>query len=212
MRGEGELGGRRAQVGRQHVRVVRIQHGCLDRGAEQRIGVMHEIGVKRVVTGDENGHRSSPGPPGPARLLPERCPGAGPSGHQHRVQPGHVHAELQRGRRGQPGDLAGPQGVLQRAALVGQVTGPVGGHPLGQISRARLGQLPPRGLRYRLRAAPRAHEHQRRHVAAHQLSQQLGSLGSGGPPDRGASLTARAGQRRLPQRECQRRARRAVGS
>ncbi len=136
----------------------------------------------------------------------------GQPGHQDRVQPGHVDAELQRGGGGQAGDLAGPQRFFQRPPLLRQVAGPVGGDSLGQVSRACLGQLAPGRLRHRLGAAPGPDERQRRHVAADQVGQQLGGLGGGGPPDRGAGLAARTGERRLPQREGQRGARRAVGA
>ena len=59
---------------------------------------------------------------------------------------------------------AGPQRLLQGAALLRQVAGPVGRDPVGQVSRARLGQLPPRRLRHRLRPAPGSHERQCRHL------------------------------------------------
>ena len=123
---------------RQDVGIVGVEHRSLDWRADQRFRVVHQVSVKRVVAGDENRDGLAPGAPGPARLLPERGPGAGPAGHQHRVQPGHVHPKLQRCRRGQAGDLAGSQGFLQRPALGWQVTRPVGGDALGQMRRRRF--------------------------------------------------------------------------
>ena len=88
------------RCGREHVRVAGVEHGRLDRLAEQRLGVVDEVGVQRVVAGDQHRQGALPGPAGPAGLLPQRRPGAGPAGEQHRVQPGDVDAELERvGRR-----------------------------------------------------------------------------------------------------------------
>jgi hypothetical protein len=37
------------------VRIVRVEHGRLDRITEDRCGVMNEIGVQRVVAGNQHG-------------------------------------------------------------------------------------------------------------------------------------------------------------
>ena len=55
-----------AQVRREHVRVVRVEHGRLDRPAEQRLRVVHQVGVQRVVAGHE-APRARPARRGPAR-------------------------------------------------------------------------------------------------------------------------------------------------
>ena len=54
---EGQLRCGRAQVGCEHVGVVRIEHGCLDRAVEDGLGMMHEVAVERVVACDEDAER-----------------------------------------------------------------------------------------------------------------------------------------------------------
>ena len=100
LRGERQLGRRGAEVGREDVRVGRVEHGRLDRPAEDRGRVVHEVGVERVVARHEHGKSPLPGPARAAGLLPHRGQRPRPPGEQHRVEPGHVDAQLEgRGRR-----------------------------------------------------------------------------------------------------------------
>ena len=118
------------RCGREHVRVVGVEHGRLDRPAEQRLRVVDEVGVERVVAGDEHGERALPGPPGPAGLLPQRGPGAGPAGEQHGVQAGDVDARARaRWSTATPEQPPRLQVGLQRAPLLGQVAAAVGRDP-----------------------------------------------------------------------------------
>lgn len=55
---QGQLGRRRAQMGGEYVGVVGIEDGRLDGLVEQRLGVVDEEGVQRVVPGDQ--HRQGP--------------------------------------------------------------------------------------------------------------------------------------------------------
>ena len=83
--GERQLGGRRAQVRGEHVRVVGVEHGRLDRPAEQRLGVVHEVGVERVVARDEHRQRAlrRRGRPGrPAATATPACPGSRRAGRR----------------------------------------------------------------------------------------------------------------------------------
>ena len=182
-----------------------------------------QVGVQRVVAGDQDGRRRPAAAPGPARLLPQRRPGARPSGDQHGVQAGDVDPELERGGGGQPDQPPVGQGRLQPAPVLGQVAGavrrhlrlggpppgcpPLGGPPLGW--RRRL-QRPARGQRDRLGAAPGPDEGQRLDVLLDQPAEQVSRLGGGGSAQPGARLAAGLGQRRFPQGEGQRPARRAV--
>ena len=75
---------------------------------QDRLGVVHQVGVQRVVAGDQDGDRPAAVAAGPASLLPQGRPGARPAGDQHGVEPGDVDAEFQRGRGGQAGDRARP--------------------------------------------------------------------------------------------------------
>ena len=75
-RGQRRLGRGAAQLRAEHVRVGRVQHGRLDRPAEQRLGVVDQVGVQRVVAGHQHAERLPAGPPGPPGLLPQRRQGA----------------------------------------------------------------------------------------------------------------------------------------
>ena len=66
---QGRLGGGGAQVGCEHVGVGRVEDRGLG-GGEDRLGVVHQVGVQRVVGGDEDGQAAGAGASGPARLLP----------------------------------------------------------------------------------------------------------------------------------------------
>jgi hypothetical protein len=63
--GERQLGRGAAQVRPRTYGVGRVEHRRLDRPAEQRLRVVHEVGVQRVVAGDED--RQRPCPARPAR-------------------------------------------------------------------------------------------------------------------------------------------------
>ena len=97
---------RRAQVRAEDVGVGRVEDGRLDRPADQRLRVVDEVGVERVVAGDQHAERVLGAPPGPPDLLPQGGPGAGEAGDQHRVEAADVDAELERVGGGQPDQLA----------------------------------------------------------------------------------------------------------
>jgi hypothetical protein len=180
---------------------VRIEHAPLHRSAEQRLRVVHQVGVHRVVAGDEHDQGLVAGPSGPARLLPERRPGAGEAGDDHGVQPGDVHAQLQRVGGGHAEQLAGLQRRLQRPALLGQVAAAVRRDLPDQL-RVDAGQHPLRAQRGQLGAPPGPHERQRPRPLQYQIGQHPGGLGAGGPAHRGPVLPGEFGQqRRLPERD-----------
>ena len=197
-RGERQLLGGRAQVRRQDVGVVRVEHRAFDRPAEQCLRVVHEIGVERVVAGDEHAERAPAGPPGAADLLPERRPGAGEAGDQHRVEPAHVDAELERVGRRHAQQPPAAQVVLERAPLLGEVAAAVGVDARRQ-QRVDLGEQLGRALRHLLDTAPRPHEGERPDVRRHQVGEQVGGLGRRRAADRRALLAGVRRQRRLPQ-------------
>ena len=133
----------------------------------------------------------------------------GPAGDEDRVQAADIDAELERGGGGYSGQPAGAQLFLELAPVLRQVAGPVRRYPPGQV--AGLGQRPPRAHRHRLGRAPGAHEGHRGHVLRHQVGQQPGRFGGGCPPQPRARRAAQRGERRLPQGERNRPARRRVG-
>ena len=81
--------------------------------------VMHQVGIERVVVGDEHGERILATAPGPADALGKGRTGARPTGHDDRIQPGDVNAQLQRGGAGQAQQLAVAEPAFELAALFG---------------------------------------------------------------------------------------------
>src|SRR5690606_29456402 len=130
--GEGQFLGGRAQVRGEDVRVVGVEDGGLDGAVEERLRVVDEEGVQRVVAGHQHGERALPGASRAAGLLPQGGAGARVAGDDHGVQAGDVHAEFEGVGGGEAEEFAGVQGAFQGAALFGEVAAPVGGDPRGQ--------------------------------------------------------------------------------
>ena len=180
---QGSLGGGGAQVGREHVGVGRVEDRGL-RGGEDRLGVVHQVGVQRVVGGDEDGEAAGPGASGPARLLPQRDARARPAGDEDRVQSGDVDAQLQGVGGGQGPQPARTKVGLQGSALLGQVAAAVGRHRADELGQGEP-QRVTGPLGHDLRRATRAHEHQRPGAHAQQIHEQLGGLDDGAASRRG---------------------------
>ena len=207
--GQRDFGCGRAQVRGEHVGVVRVQDGGLDGLVEERLGVVDEIGVQRVVAGDQDGEGSLPGAARPAGLLPQRGAGAGVAGDEHGVEAGDVHAQFERGGGGQAEQLAVVQRAFEGAALLGQVAAAVGGDPVRQRAvDLREPFLGDQGDQFG--AAPGAYEGDGAHALDGEVGEQVGGLRGGGPADGRALFAVQFGQRRLPQREDQLAARRGV--
>lgn len=164
--------------------------------------MVDEEGVQRVVTGHQHGQRPLPGPPCPARLLPQRGPCARVPGDHHGVQTGDVEAEFEGVRRREAEEVAGVQGAFQGTALLGEVTAPVRRHPPGQ-GAVDLGQTLLGDHRDQLRATPGADEGDRAHALHREVGEQVGGFRGGRPADRCALLALQFGQRRFPQSEHQ---------
>ena len=155
---------------------------------------MHQVGVQRIVPGDQDGQCALGLTPRPARLLPERGPGAGVAGHQDGVESGDVDAEFESGGGGESEQSAGVQVALQGPAFVGEVAAAVGGHPLGE----RPAELVLGLQRDEFGGAAGADEHDGPGLPFDQVGQQVRGLGGGGAAYRGAVLADVLGQRRLP--------------
>ncbi len=190
----------------EYVRVVRVEHGGLHRGGEQRLRVVHQVGVQRVVPGDQDGERALGLPAGPAGLLPERGPGTRVPGHQDGVQTGDVDPEFEGGGGGEAEQPAGVEFALQGPALVGEVAAAVGGDPVGE----RAAQLVLGLERDEFGGPPGADEDDGAGLPFDQVGQQVGGLGGGGPADRRTLLTDVLGEGRFPQPEDHRAARGGV--
>jgi hypothetical protein len=100
--------------------------------------------------------------------------------------------------------------LLQRAPLLAQVTGPVRGHPVGELG-GRLLQ-PAAGLRrHRLGPAPRPDERQRPHAVGDGVGEEVGRLHQGRSADRYGVTGLGAGQQGwFPEAEGHARLRRGV--
>ena len=179
---QGRLGGGGAQVGCEHVGVGRVEDRGLGDG-EDRLGVVHQVGVQRVVGGDEDGEAAGPGAPGPARLLTQRDARARPAGDEDRVQSGDVDAQLQGVGGGQGPQPARTQVGFQGPALLGQVAAAVGRHRADELGQ-REPQRVAGPLGHDLRRTTRAHEHQCPGAHAQQVHEQLGGLDDGAAPRR----------------------------
>ncbi len=198
--GQRQLGGRAAQVWSEDVGVGRVGHGGLHRPTEYGVGVVHQVGVQRVVPGDEDRQCLLSGAARAARLLPDRGQRAGIAGQDDGVQAGDVHAQLEGVGRRYPEQGPRLQPRLQVAALLGEVARPVRRQPTEQ-RRVHLGDRPLGGQRGHFRAPPGAHERQRSCALDHQVGQDVRSFGQRGASHRGTVLAGQVGQRWLPEGE-----------
>ena len=154
-----EFSGRAQQLRTQHVGIGRVNHHAFDRLVQESSGMMHQIGVERVVAGDEHHQSALAAPARPPGLLPERRDRARKARQHNSVQSGDVDTEFERiGRRHATQSPVG-QRAFQCAAILGQVSRPVGGHRCGQL-RVGLRQPRPGAQRRQLRAASGPHERQ----------------------------------------------------
>ena len=182
-------------MGAEHVGVLGVEDRRLDRGPEDRVGMVDEVGVERVVGGDEHGQRLGTGPPGPSGLLPHRGPRAGPAREQDGVQAGDVDPELEGGRGRQAEQPARPQRGLQLATLLGQVPAAVCGDGVTQC-HVQLPQMAAGGGRDDLDAGSGAGERDRLHALGDEVGQQVRGLGDRAPPARRARSRSGAASRR----------------
>ena len=139
---------------------------------------MHQVGVERVVAGDQHRERVLAGAPGPAGLLPQRGAGAGEAG-EHARRRGRRRRRRARARWWRRGRAIVPssQRALERAALLGQVAGAVGGDPAGQLPAPTSASARRAAQRHRLGAAPRPDEREGAHAVDDQVGEQVGGLG-----------------------------------
>ncbi len=198
--GQGQFLGRGAQVGGEDVGVVRVEDGGLHGLPEEGLGVVDEEGVQGVVAGDEDGEGALARAAGAAGLLPEGGPGAGVAGEEDGVEAGDVDAQLEGRGGGEAQQLAGVQGALDGAALLGEVAAAVGGDAGGE--GAVHGGEPFLGDQGdELGAASGADEGDGAHPLDGEVGEQVGGLGGGGAADGGAPLAVELGERGLPEGE-----------
>jgi hypothetical protein len=147
--------------------------------------MVHQVGVQRVVACDHHDQRALAAATRAAGLLPERRDGPREARQHHRVQAGDVDAELQGIGGGKPAQFAFGQGPFELAAVLGQIPGSVGGHPLGQIGRDIL-QPGARTQCRQLGAPAGPDERQRPRALGDQVGHHPGRFGAGGTSYRSA--------------------------
>lgn len=135
------------------MRVNRIDHHALDRFVQQCCGMVDQIRVQRIVTGNQHHQRALAAPARPARLLPERGHRPGKTSQHHRIQSGDINAQLQSVGGSQPAQLALGQGLVQRATVLGKITGPIRRHRVRQF-RGNVDQSRPGTQCSQFRRAP----------------------------------------------------------
>ena len=154
--------------------------------------MVNQVGVQRVISGDQNDQRALSAPTAPTSLLPERGDGARKSCQQHSVQPGDVDTQFQGVGGGQSAHRTFGQRPFDRAAVLGEIAGTIGGHCVPQMRRDVL-QPRSGGEGDQFGPPPRSHEGQRPCALRHQVGQHSGRIGTRGTAHRRTVLTAQIG-------------------
>ena len=182
----------------EHVRgvdllVLGIEDRRLDGPVEELVGMAAEELVQRVLARDVD-RQPAPAPPGPAPHLAQRRDRARERDADRRVERADVDAQLQRVRGDDAEQLAVDEPLLQLAPLLRRVARAVGRDPRRQLGAPALLQRELGELGHQLDGLARLHEDDRARALAHELGEQVGSLGERGAP-RGELLV---GDRRVP--------------
>lgn len=153
----------------------RVGDRRLDGLVEERLGMVHQVGVERIVAGHQH-HQRITGvvlTPGPGRLLPEGGDAARITGDDDGVEAADVDAEFESVGGGHPGQLGVVDGAFEPAPVVGEIPGPVGGHLADEIGCGCGEELPglPGG---EFGTHPAAGEAQRPRPLDHEIGQQPG--------------------------------------
>ncbi len=197
--GEREFDSGAKQLRPQDVRVGRVDDHPLDRLVQQRTRVVHQIGVQRVVAGDEDDQRALAATASAARLLPEGRDGTGEPGQHHRIQARDVDTQFERVRGGESAQAALRESAFERSAIFCQVAGAVRRDQFLQlwcdVGKARAGTQCGE-----LRAAPRSDEGQRARTLGDQVGHHPRSLSARRTPYRSTVFADEVGPKRwLPQ-------------
>ena len=187
---DGSLLGGRAELRGEYIRVGWVENGGFDVLPKNRLRVMHQVGIERVVVGDEHGERILATAPGPADALGKGRAGARPTGHDNRIQPGDVNAQLQRGGAGQAQQLAVAEPAFELAAFFGGVSGPVCSDAVSETG-LNLVEVALGLLREDFYAAARTGKNQGAGSGKYQVGEHLRALLHGGDAARRLLLSLR---------------------
>ena len=151
---------------------------------------MHQVGVERVVVGNEHGERVLTASTCAAHALHEGGAGTRPARHDDRVQSGDVDAQFQGGGARQAEQFAVAEFAFEFAAFFGGVPGAVCGDAVGE-ARLHLVEVALGLLREDFYAAARTGENQRAGAGKHQVGEHLRALLHGGDAARRLLLCLR---------------------
>ena len=151
---------------------------------------MHQVGVERVVVGNEHGERVLTASTRAAHALHEGGTGTRPTRHEYGVQPGDVDAQFQCGGARQAEQFAVAEFAFEFAALFGGVPGAVCGDAVGE-ALLHLVEVALGLLREDFYAAARTGENQGAGAGKHQVGEHLRALLHGGDTARRLLLSLR---------------------
>jgi len=100
--------------------------------------MVNKEGVQRVIAGDEHSEGGRPCATRATELLPQARAGPGPAADENDIEAADVDTHLQRIGRGERPDRAVAQVLLQRPALLGQISAPIGGDSVREIGIDRV--------------------------------------------------------------------------
>ncbi len=165
---------------------------------------MDEVGVHRLVPGDEHHHRALAPASGPARLLPRAGDAAGIAGHDAGVERANINPQFQRVGAHHAHDLAVAQSPLDVPALSGQVAASVSANQLLALAHFAHGFL--EVCCDDLNAQPASGKDDRLHIPRQEMTRQADRLLHG----RAANAQFRIDHRRVVKQKMAFTLRRAV--
>ena len=168
-----------AQMRRKHVRVRRVEYGSFHVLPENRLRMMHQVRIQRIVPSDKHGERILTTATGTPNPLNKGCAGSGPTRHEHRIQPGNIDTQLKCRGTCQPEQFAGAQPMLKLTAFLGHIPRTIRRHPMCQ-PRLGLIKVTLRSLRDQLGTAPRPGEGKRAGAREYQVGEHLSALFNSG--------------------------------
>ena len=191
--GDRYFGSRGGDVWGQHPRVGWVDDGGLDL-AENVLRVAHQVRVERVGGSDEYGRARRARATRAPDLLAQGRARARPADRDRRVQARDVQAHFECGRRGERPHSSRADRLLERSALLGQVTAAIRAHPArvrGTTRREPVAHLSGHGLGPRART----HEGEEARPLLDENGGQVGGLNPGAASNDRDLEGGRAGRR-----------------
>ena len=171
------------------IRIGRVEYAGLHGPTQQCLRVVDQIGIHRLVAGDEHYERALPAAAGAPCLLPKACDGPRETGRDHGIETSDVDAQLEGGGGGDTEQGGVIKRALQLAAVLGQVTSAIGGDALGKIGPAKAtGEHLGRTHGHDLGRAARTHKGHGARALGDEGGHHLGRLGGGGAAHRSPVL------------------------